>query len=93
MRPPVRIKDVRPVYPPVAVSHNLRGVVVLEATVDETGRVIATRIVRSIPVLDQSTVNAVRQWEFYPTIVDGLPVRVPITVTAAFEAQRADAPR
>ena len=90
---PVKVKDVRPVYPPIAVAYDLRGTVILEATVDERGRVIDTRIARSIPVLDHSALNAVRQWEFQPAVVNGTPVRAVITVTARFGASRQESAR
>ena len=85
---PTRVKDVRPVYPPIAVAYDLRGTVILEAVVDERGRVIHTRIGRSIPVLDHQVINAVRQWEFQPPVVDGVPLRAVITVTARFGVSR-----
>lgn len=82
---PSRIKDVRPVHPPLAVWAGLRGTVAVEATIDERGRVAEARIVRpSIWMLDNSALNAVRQWEFEPTIVDGTPVPVMITATIDF---------
>lgn len=85
---PTKVKDVRPVYPPIAVAYDLRGTVILEAVVDERGRVIHTRIVRSIPVLDHQVTHAVRQWEFQPPVVDGVPLRAVITVTARFGVSR-----
>jgi TonB family protein len=81
---PVRVKDVRPVYPPIAAAYELRGTVILEAIVDERGRAVQPRILRSIPVLDHSVLNALRQWEFQPAVVDGAPQRAVITVTARF---------
>ena len=81
---PVNVKDVRPIYPPIAVSYGLKGTVILEATIDERGRVVDARTVRSIPVLEEAAINAVRQWEFQPPIVDGVPKQVVITVTARF---------
>ena len=72
---PVRVKNMRPVYPPIAIAYDLRGTVILDATIDESGRVVDARLVRSIPVLDQSALNAVRQWEFEPTAA-GVPSRV-----------------
>jgi TonB family protein len=88
-KPPIRINDVRPVYPPIAITYDVRGVVVLDATVDRAGRVVSTRIVRSIPVLDHATVNAVRQWQFQPSLVDGVPVPVEIRVSASFNPSKA----
>ena len=79
---PVRVKNMRPVYPPIAVAYDLRGTVILDATIDERGRVVDARLVRSIPVLDHSALNAVRQWEFEPTAA-GVPSRV-IRVTVVY---------
>jgi protein TonB len=81
--PPVKIADVRPVYPPIAFWHGLRGRVVLEATLDEAGRVADARVVRSVPLLDQAALDAVRRWRFQPAAGTG-PVRTVITVTARF---------
>jgi TonB family protein len=82
---PVRIRDVRPVYPPIAVSYDLRGQVELEARIDEQGRISDARVVRSMPILDQATIDAVRRWEFEPTYKQGSATPVVITVTATFD--------
>lgn len=76
---PTRIAGASPVYPPIAIAYGVRGRVVLEATVDQHGRVVATRVIHSVPVLDEAAVNAVRQWQFEPAAAP-----VVITVTAAF---------
>jgi TonB family protein len=73
---------VRPVYPPIAIAYDLRGTVILDATIDEHGHVVDTRLARSIPVLDESAVAAVRQWEFEPTAA-GKSTRV-IRVTVVY---------
>ena len=72
-----KIRDVPPVYPSAAIAANLEGVVVVEAKIDVTGRVTEAKIVRSIPLLDQAALDAVRQWEFEPVVIDGIG-RVPI---------------
>lgn len=82
---PIKIKDAQPVYPPIAVSYGLRGEVVLEATVDQHGRVVNARIVRSIPVLDHAAINAVRQWQFEPRVVNGTAAPMVIEVKAVFD--------
>jgi protein TonB len=43
-----------------------------------------TRVVRSIPLLDRAAIDAVRQWEFTPTLLNGVPTRVVMTVTVRF---------
>jgi TonB family protein len=78
---PQRVRDIPPVYPPVAMYAGVQGVVMVEATIDERGRVEKARVVQSAHwVLEQSAIDAVRQWEFTPTVSDG--TRVPIVITA-----------
>jgi TonB family protein len=87
IRPPTKTKDVRPAYPPNAQSARVQGVVVIAATIGPDGRVQDARILRSIPLLDASALEAVRQWEFTPTIVNGIPVPVIMTVTVNYTLQ------
>jgi TonB family protein len=79
---PVKIKDVRPVYAPMVMASGVKGDVVVEATVDPRGKVATVRVVQTLPMLTQATIDAVRQWEFDPASVGGEPVVV--TVTASF---------
>jgi protein TonB len=81
---PRKIKDVRPVYPPGALSDQARGTVVVEATVSVDGKVEGARVIRSIPQLDEAALDAVRQWEFLPGRLNGVPVAVIITVVVNF---------
>jgi protein TonB len=84
IRQPRKIKDVPPVYPALARTARVQGVVIVEATIDPAGNVSNVRILRSIPLLDQAAVDAVKQWQYEPTIVDGAPVPVMMTVTVNF---------
>jgi len=84
VRPPTKIKDVKPVYPAVARSARVAGVVTIEATIGPDGKVIDAKVVRSIPLLDQAALDAVQQWEYTPTLLNGVPVPVVITVTINF---------
>jgi len=60
------------------------GMVVLEATIDARGKVVDVRVLRSVPLLDQAAIDAVRQWEFTPTRLNGMAVPVVLTVTVNF---------
>ena len=82
--PPRKIKDVQPVYPALAQSARVGGEVTIEATIGADGKVIDATVVRSIPLLDQAALDAVRQWEYLPTILNGVPVPVLVTVTINF---------
>jgi len=74
---PTRIVYVRPEYPQTARDAKVQGVVVLEAQIERDGRVCSVRVVRSIPLLDQSAINAVMRWRFTPVAV---PVITTLTV-------------
>jgi protein TonB len=81
---PTRIRDVEAVYPPIAQNARVQGVVVLDVLVDAGGQVVDARVVRSIPLLDQAALNAAKQWEFTPTLVDGVSRAALMTVTVSF---------
>lgn len=82
--PPKKIKDVPPVYPALAQSAHISGAVTIEATIGTDGKVVDAKVVRSIPMLDQAALEAVRQWEYLPTMLNGVPVPVLVTVTVNF---------
>jgi periplasmic protein TonB len=84
VRPPTKIRNVPPMYPQEALDARVQGVVIMEVTIDEQGRVSDARVLRSIPLLDQAAIDAVRQWEFTPTLLNGEPVPVIMTVTVQF---------
>jgi TonB family protein len=69
---------------PEADAAGVTGIVVVEIRIDETGGVTGAKIVRSVPLLDESAVAAVKEWRFAPTIVEGRAVPVKMTVTVNF---------
>jgi TonB family protein len=81
---PKKVTDVSPIYPPVAQSARVQGIVIVEATIGVDGHVEDVRVLQSIPLLDEAAIEAVKQWEYTPTLVDGMPVRVIMTVTVNF---------
>ena len=83
--PPKKIKDVQPVYPALAQSARVSGEVTIEATIGSDGKVIDAKVVRSVPLLDQAALDAVQQWEYLPTMLNGVPVPVVVTVTVNFK--------
>jgi TonB family protein len=87
IRQPQKIKDVRPQYPPEAQQAGVKGVVILEVVVGADGKVTSANVLRSIPLLDQAAIDAVRQWEFTPTVLNGVAVPVIMTVTVDFNLQ------
>ena len=87
IKPPAKTRNVQPVYPRIAQSARVQGVVIIEATIDRSGKVTNARLLKSIPLLDQAALDAVKQWEFTPTLLNGVPVPVIMTVTVQFTLQ------
>ncbi len=85
IKEPKKIKYVVPVYPPIAKSARIQGTVTLECTISPQGRVMDIRVIRSLPLLDQAAIDAVRQWVFTPTLLNGVPVPVIMTVNVNFK--------
>ena len=84
IKPPTKTRNVQPVYPLIAQSARVQGIVIIEATIDRNGKVTDTRVLKSIPLLDQAALDAVRQWEYEPTLLNGVAVPVIVTVTVNF---------
>jgi protein TonB len=59
--------------------------VILECTLGPDGRIVDIRVLRGVPLLDQAALEAVRRWEYEPTLLDGQPVPVIMTVTVNFK--------
>jgi periplasmic protein TonB len=81
---PTRIVYVRPEYPQTARTAKAQGVVVLEAQIERDGRVCSARVLRSIPLLDQSAIDAVLRWRFTPAKVNDVAVPFIMTLTVNF---------
>jgi protein TonB len=84
LKAPALVERVEPEYPPLAVRAKVQGVVILEARVDRQGRVEDVRVLRSIPLLDNAAITAVRQWRYSPLLLNGQPERFVLTVTVSF---------
>jgi TonB family protein len=78
-------RDAKPRYPLQAMQDHVEGTVLLDAIVDETGRVIATRVAKSArPDLDAEALGAAREWQFTPARLDGQPVRLLVQIELTF---------
>jgi len=84
VREPKKIADVRPVYPSIAQAAKVEGMVILEAVINERGVVERVRVLRSVPLLDRAAVDAVEKWRYTPTLLNGSPVSVLMTITVHF---------
>lgn len=84
VKPPKLIKQVDPIYPKEAAKAGVEGVVIMEVTTDTYGRIAAVKVLRSIPLLDQAAIDAVKQWVYEPMIREGKSRGAIFTVTVAF---------
>src|SRR6185436_187539 len=84
---PRKIKDVAPVYPQPALVAQVVGSVLIEATIGADGKVHNARVIRSIAALDRAALNAVRQWEYEPSRINGVAVPVTMVIVVTFSLQ------
>jgi protein TonB len=89
INPPALLRRVEPVYPSIAEQARIKGIVILEAHVDESGRVRDVRILRGIPLLNEAAVTAVQQWRYKPLLLNGIPTEFLLSVTVQFELSTA----
>jgi protein TonB len=78
------IKKVEPIYPELAKRARVEQIVMLETTINEEGLVSNVRVIKGHPLLDQAAVEAVKQWVYQPTYLNGRPMPVIATVTLPF---------
>jgi TonB family protein len=81
---PRKLVHVPPTYPPDALQARVQGTVILECTIGPDGRVTDVEVKRGSPLLDDAARQAVRQWRYEPTRLNGVPVPVVMTVTVNF---------
>ena len=84
VKPPVKVSDVKAVYPPLALAAHVQGTVTLEAVVGTDGRVNEVRVLNSAPMFDQAAMDAVKEWRFTPGTMNGVPVPVIVTMMVSF---------
>jgi len=84
IKAPQKIVNVQPVYPQDAKDAKVTGIVVIEMVVDEGGGVREAWVLKSVPLLDQAALDAVKQWKYSPTLLNGAPVPVQVTATVSF---------
>jgi protein TonB len=78
------ISQPKPVYPPIAKQARVQGQVVLQAVISKTGTIENLKVVSGHPMLTQSALDAVRNWRYQPTVLNGEPVEVETTINVNF---------
>jgi protein TonB len=84
VRPPQILREVRPAYPPLARQARVSGTVKLEAVIAIDGSIQALRVASGHPLLTLAAVEAVRQWRYQPTTLNGNPVEVALVIEVHF---------
>jgi protein TonB len=81
------ISRIEPRYPPLGLEMRQSGTVVLHAIISRDGRINALEVVSGSPFFVQAALDAVRQWRYRPTMLNGEPVEVETTITVVFRLQ------
>jgi protein TonB len=84
LKPPRLLSSVKPVYPAMARDAGIEGDVVIDTAIDPRGNITSARVVSGPPMLRQAALDALRQWKYAPSMLNGEPVPVQVTVTIKF---------
>jgi periplasmic protein TonB len=78
------VNRVQPIYPPLARQTRISGTVKLHAIIGKNGAVEQLQVVSGHPLLVQSALDAVKQWRYQPTLLNGEPVEVDTEIDVIF---------
>jgi periplasmic protein TonB len=78
------VRQIMPVYPPIAKTAHISGTVVLHAVIAKDGSVEDLQYVSGPPLLMKAAMDAVKQWRYQPTQLNGDPVEVDTTISVVF---------
>jgi len=78
------LNRVQPVYPPLARQTRISGTVRLHAIISKDGSIQQLEVQSGHPLLQQNALDAVRQWRYQPTLLNGEPVEVDTTIDVIF---------
>ena len=78
------IRQPKPVYPPLAKAARVQGTVKFEAQIAKDGTIQNLHLISGPPLLVQAAMQAVQQWQYKPTLLNGEPVEVITTIDVNF---------
>lgn len=84
VQPPKLVDEVQPTYPPLARDARVQGDVMIDSVIDTQGDVTKMNLVSGNPLLISAAFDAVKQWKYQPTLLNGVPVSVEMQVTVHF---------
>lgn len=79
------LRKVEPVYPKIALSAHVTGAVLLNAIIGKDGSIAELHVISGHPMLVQAAIDAVKQWQYRPFLLNGEPVEVETNITVTFE--------
>ena len=85
VKEPQLLKKVEPVYPRIAIISKMEGMVIIDATIGKDGVVKDAKVLRPVPMFEKEALEAVRQWRYTPSQLNGVPVEVLLIVTVHFK--------
>jgi len=78
------VNKVTPVYPPLARQTRISGTVRLHAIISKNGSIQSLEVISGHPLLVRAAMDAVQQWRYKPTLLNGEPVEVDTTIDVIF---------
>ena len=78
------VNRITPIYPPLARQTRISGTVRLHAIISKDGSIQQLEVISGHPLLQQAALDAVRQWRYQPTLLNGEPVEVDTTIDVIF---------
>jgi len=82
--PQLVVSQVPPRYPAAARELHIQGTVVVQAVIGKNGKIISVRATSGHPLLIQAAVDAVKQWQFRPYYLNGVPVEAGMEINVKF---------
>jgi protein TonB len=84
VKAPKLINSVAPIYPANARSSGVQGEVVVDTTIDKTGKVVKMHVVSGPLMLRESALDSLKRWKYEPSSLNGDPVEVQMQITIKF---------
>lgn len=84
LKPPKQIFAPQPEYPVIAKQAHIQGTVLIDAVIDDRGNVVQARVLSGPPLLIPAALQAVTQWKYQPTVLNGEPISVAMHVEVHF---------
>jgi len=84
---PKLVSSIASIYPLAAKTAHVQGDVLVDALIDATGKVAATKVISGAPLLQQAAVDSLRFWKYEPARLNGQPIPIHIKVNVSFRLQ------